>query len=101
MSKQTFDSISTSDLDRVTGAGWGQDLWDATRGAVQIVTDPINSTVRAVDGVVRARQQGHSWDLSLANGIAQAPGNQRVPDLGNIPANPNAPRPPQPPQPNR
>ena len=99
MSKDQFEAISTVQLDHVVGGGWAGDLWDATRGAVQIVTDPINSTVRGIDGVVRARQQGWDWGNSLANGMAQAPGNQRVPDLGNIPANPNAPQ--QPRQPNR
>ena len=90
--KDQFETISVTHLDHVVGGGWGQDLWDATRGAIQIATDPINSAVRGIDGVARARQQGWGWGDSLANGMAQAPGNQRVPDLGNIPANPNQPR---------
>jgi hypothetical protein len=91
------EKLTVIDLDQLAGVHGGNDLWDATKGAFNIVTSPIRATVRGVEGVVRARQQGHSWGDSISNGLVRAADITSVPDLGNIPANPNPPVPANPP----
>lgn len=87
MSEITFELIDSAHLSQING---GNDLWDAFTGAVKIVANPIDSTVNFARGVAGARNQGHSWSDSFANGIVQAPGagHMNAPDLSKIPANP-------------
>ena len=83
--EMSFETIANDDLTAINGGG---DLWDATVGALRIVTNPIGSAINGIDGTVRALGQGHSFGDSVANGLVRAGGIPNVPDLGNIPANP-------------
>ncbi len=86
MSKETgFETIALDDLDAVNGGGW-RDVWDATRGAVRIVTSPVRATINGVSGTVGALRQGHSVGDSFSNGLVQAAGIPNVPNLSTIPA---------------
>ena len=90
MSDQAVQTISMSELDAVTGGDFLYDAFTAVRAAVTMVKDPINSTLRGIDGYARARQQGHTVIESLANGVAQAP-FKHYPDYGDPPAKTSAP----------
>ena len=83
MSKNEFETISSADLDLVSGGG---DLWDATRGAVRIRFNPVRSAVNAYQGYRAARKNGYSVSESAANGLVRAAGTMNAPDLGNIPS---------------
>jgi len=87
------EKLTVIDLEQLADVHGGNDFWDSAWGAVKIVASPITATARGVNGLVRARMQGHTWGDSISNGLVRAADIRSVPDLGNIPANPNPPRP--------
>jgi hypothetical protein len=86
MSSQNLETITSTDLQTVTGGGFWGDLRDATAGAVNIVSSPFSAAYRGVNGTVGALRQGHGVGDSLANGLVQAAGTMNAPNLSNIPA---------------
>jgi len=79
-----FQTISTTELDHVTGGG---DLADAAAGALNIVSNPFSAAWRFGTGMGGALRQGHGFGDSFANGVVQAADTMRAPNLANIPAN--------------
>jgi hypothetical protein len=84
-----LESISLDSLTTVTGGAGvtGRDVLDAGRGAFNMFKNPIGAVYNGVKGVAGARQQGHSWGDSFANGLVQGAGTfKNAPNLSNIPA---------------
>lgn len=79
------ETISLAQLSVVTGAGFWRDLYDAGRGAINIVSNPIGAAARGINAVAGARQQGYGWGESFANGLVQAADTMDAPNLARVP----------------
>jgi hypothetical protein len=82
MIKQT--DFATIDLDTLRTINGGNDLWDATRGAFNMVKNPFAAVVRGTTETVNSLRQGHSVGDSILSGFVQAPGTMNAPKLSEI-----------------